>query len=216
MADGEARPLRWQPVVLVVGVVLVVLVAGGAIFLYTEQDQLRFVGQKDRQAHGTPIDADPKSLVLTASDVGNGFTLNTSKSDYDRPPCDIDEVSGDGRISAYEATINPAPTGGWVESSAYKYTTEAKAESSFQGLVAATTSGIDVGICRQGLRYPTTLVETSPPTDLPSGIHSFEAGGSKAFVWRNRNIVEKLNIAVSEPVNVLELVRRQNVLAASR
>jgi hypothetical protein len=153
--------------------------------------------------------------VLAASDVGTGFQSNSSKSGYDHPPCDIDDVAGDGRISAYEATINPPGHDGWAESIVYKYTTEAKAEESFQRLLVATKSGTDAGICRSGLRYPSTLLEVPAPSDLPAGIHVFQAGGSSAFVWRNRNVVEKLNIALPERVDAMDLVRRQNTLATA-
>jgi hypothetical protein len=204
-----------SPVVLAFAAALLLLILGGAFVIYTEQNQLRYLGHSDRRAHGMPIAADPKSLVLAASDVGTGFQSNSSKSGYDHPPCDIDDVSGDGRISAYEATINPPAHDGWVQSIVYKYTTEAKAEASFQRLLVATASGLDAGICQSGLRYPSTLAEMPTPGDLPAGIHSFQAGGSSAFVWRNRNVIEKLNVALPEHVDALHLVRRQNSLAAT-
>jgi hypothetical protein len=156
---------------------------------------------------GQPIAADVSQLVLRASDLGPGYHDNWSKSGGTWVPCVVDEMTMAGRIAGYQSTVNTVSHDGYLTSMAYKYIDEVHATTAVSELLNKLRAGAVVNVCEMGARRQDQAVEQS----LASGAQlvTYRAGG-RAAVWRNHNIVEKIETSAGISLDLDALVGKQN------
>ena len=165
---------------------------------------------------GAPISADVSNLVLAADDVSPDYIRNWSKSGGMWMPCVLNDLSSDGEIAGYEATLNPSAHTGYVRSAAYKYVDERHAQAAYEKLITTIRSGIDPIVCVSGNRLDSAVTVSQASAGYPAGTWLFSTSTLRGAFWRHANLVEKLEMMPTDAANLSQLVLRQDAKATPR
>ena len=165
---------------------------------------------------GAPVSADVSNLVLAAEDVSPDYTRNWSKSGGMWFPCVVNDLSSDGEIAGYEATLNPSAHTGYVRSAAYKYVDERHAQEAYEKLITTIRSGIDPIVCTSGNRLDSAVTVSEARTGYPVGTWLFSTSTLQGAFWRHANVIEKLEMVPADAASLSQLVLRQDAKATRR